>query len=160
MREIMERRILEIEKLNFIPDLIIIDWWKWQLSSVVEILNKTNLKDKLQLVGLAKKEEILYKLNNWEFEEIILKKDSAELRLLQKIRDEAHRFAITFNRDSRSKASKKNILESLPWIGIITRKKILKKYWSVENLSKINKNELKNFLWKKVFEILEEHWLI
>jgi excinuclease ABC subunit C len=159
MREIMERRIKEIKKQNFIPDLIIIDWWKWQLSSVVEILEKNNIKN-LQLVWLAKKEEILYKLVDWNFEEIILEKDSQELKLIQKIRDEAHRFAITFNRDSRIKSMKKNILESLPWFGIVTRKKILKQFGSVENLINIEKSKLKKLLNKTQIETLENHWLI
>ena len=186
MREIMERRILEIEKSNFIPDLIIIDWWKGQLSSVVEIVEKyknnvemfgknilknnsekrcisdTSLQfiQNLQLVWIAKKEEILYKLNNWKFEEVILEKDSTELRLVQKIRDEAHRFAITFNRDSRIKSMKKNILESLPWFGIVARKKILKNFWSVENLINIEKSELEKILNKNQIITLEDHWLI
>jgi excinuclease ABC subunit C len=54
--------------------------------------------------------------------------------MIQKIRDEAHRFAITFNRDSRIKVQKKNILESLPGFGAVTRKKLLRKYGNVENL--------------------------
>ena len=183
MREIMERRLLEIQKTNFIPDLIIIDWWKGQLSSVVEILEKfktgqthrsvptknnvgmnlcvhPDLLQNLQLVWLAKKEEILYKLVDWKFEEIILEKDSSELRLVQKIRDEAHRFAITFNRDSRIKSMKKNILESLPWFGPKTRKKILKNFGSVENLANIEKSELEKLLNKTQIETLENHWLI
>jgi len=168
MREIMERRLLEIEKTNFIPDLIIIDWWKGQLSSVVEIIETSPLaplltwegSQRLQLVWLAKKEEILYKLVDWKFEEIILEKDSTELRLVQKIRDEAHRFAITFNRDSRIKSMKKNILDSLPWFWIITRKKILKNFGSVDNLANIEKSELKKILNKNQIETLENHWLI
>ena len=159
MREIMERRILEINKLNFIPDLIIIDWWKWQLSSVVEIMEKNNIKN-LQLVWLAKKEEELFILRDSKFEKIVLEKDSQELRLVQKIRDEAHRFAITFNRDSRIKSMKKNILESLPWFWIVSRKKILKEFWSVENLLNIEKEEIEKFLNKTQIETLEDHWLI
>jgi excinuclease ABC subunit C len=168
MREIMERRIIEIEKLNFIPDLIIIDWGKGQLSSVVEIIEKYKTKlsishklfHNLQLVWLAKQEEELFTFKNWEFQKIILEKDSQELRLVQKIRDEAHRFAITFNRDSRIKSMKKNILESLPWFGSITRKKILKNFGSVENLINIEKSELNKFLNKTQIETLENHWLI
>jgi len=172
MREIIERRLLEVEKMNFIPDLIIIDWGKWQLSSVVEILEKTlvsphlispkgrEIAQNLQLVWLAKKEEELFTLKNWEFSKIILEKDSVELRLVQKIRDEAHRFAITFNRNSRIKSMKKNILESLPWFGIVTRKKILKNFGSVENLINIPKSELEKFLNKTQIETLENHWLI
>lgn len=164
MREIAQRRIEELKKLNNYPDLIIIDWWKPQLSSVYEIFKNSELipkeKRKIQLVWIAKKEEILYTLKNWVFKEIKLEKDSLELRLIQKIRDEAHRFAITFNRDSRNKANKKNILESLPWIWPKTRKKILKEFWSVQNLKKQDRNKLKNILNKNIIEILENHWLI
>jgi len=159
MREIMERRLLEIEKSNFIPDLIIIDWGKGQLSSVVEIVGNAGLHS-LQLVWLAKKEEELFTLKNGEFQKIILEKDSQELRLVQKIRDEAHRFAITFNRDSRIKSMKKNILESLPWFWVVTRKKILKNFGSVENLINIEKSELSKFLNKTQIETLENHGLI
>jgi len=73
------------------------------------------LIDKLQIVSIAKREEELFIINKEnEFERILLEKEANELKLVQKIRDEAHRFAITFNRDSRNKAMKKNILESLP----------------------------------------------
>jgi len=166
MREIIERRLIEVEKLWNYPDLIIIDWWKWQLSSVSEVVEKyinlenKKLNKKIQLVWIAKKEEILYKLDSWVFSEYILNKDSLELRLIQKIRDEAHRFAITFNRDSRSKSSKKNILESMPWIGQKTRKLILKEFSSVENLSKIEKSKLELVLNKNIIEILENHGII
>ena len=160
MREITKRRILELEKLWNYPDLIIIDWWKWQLSSVYEIFEKEKIEKSIQLVWIAKKEEILYTIENWEFKEFKLEKESLELRLIQKIRDEAHRFAITFNRDSRAKEGKKNILESIPGIWPKTRKLILKKFKSVENLSKQNKSELEKYLNKNIIEILENHWLI
>lgn len=70
--------------------------------------------ESLQLVSLAKKEEELFLPHAKE--SILIDKESTILRMIQKIRDEAHRFAITFNRDSRIKASKKNILEELPGI--------------------------------------------
>ena len=175
MREIATRRILELEKLQNYPDLIIIDWWKPQLSSVYEIFQSSKLDLKnIQLVWIAKKEEILYKIKSPYslsgtftqrgkeniFEEIKLEKDSLELRLIQKIRDEAHRFAITFNRDSRIKSSKKNILESLPGFWPKTRKKILKEFWNIDNLSKTNKQKLKKILNKAQIETLENHWII
>jgi len=103
MREVTIRRLKEIEKLKNTPDLIIIDGWKGQLSSVVEIIQEHNIE--LQVVWIAKKEEELFL--PWESTPIVLSKDSNELRLVQKIRDEAHRFAITFNRDSRIKSMKK-----------------------------------------------------
>lgn len=95
-----------------------------------------------------------------KIQKIILDKDSNELRLIQKIRDEAHRFAITFNRDSRIKAMKKNILESLPWFWPKTRTKLLKKYWNTEKLKEIPKSELLKTINKTQLETLEDHWII
>jgi len=208
MREIMKRRLLEIEKTWFVPDLIIIDGWKWQLSSIVEVVEKEkrktppnlplsgeetnsppnfplsgeetsphlsgewlnsppdkgelegvsyfNFLNSLQLVSLAKKQEELFL--PWEKESIFIDKESNILRMIQKIRDEAHRFAITFNRDSRIKASKKNILEELPWIWPKTRSKLLKHYWSINDIK--NDDELKNILKKSQIETLENHGII
>ena len=156
MREVITRRIKEIEKNKNTPDLIIIDGWKWQLSSVVEIIKENNIE--LQVVWIAKREEELFL--PWKSKPIILEKDSLELRLIQKIRDEAHRFAITFNRDSRIKSMKKNILEELPWFWPKTRKKILNKYWNIDNLINIEKNELKKILNNTQIDSLENHWLI
>jgi len=166
MREIMERRLKEIEKMKTIPDLIVIDGWKWQLSSVVEIMQSyipqdeknKELIDKLQLIWIAKREEEIFL--PWKSKSIILEKWSEHLRLIQAIRDEAHRFAITFNRDSRSKSMKKNILEALPGIWPKTRKKILKEFWSLEWLQKADDTSRKNILSKSILEILENHWLI
>ncbi len=187
MREIMERRIQEIIKAWIIPDLIIIDWWKGQLSSVVEIVdryldmfkksetNNYNILSKLQLVWIAKREEELFIVNKSPFLDkegeasetggggftrILLSKDSQELKMVQKIRDEAHRFAITFNRDSRIKSMKKNILESLPWFWPVARKKILKTYWNVEELKNVPKNELQKILNVQQIETLDDHWLL
>jgi excinuclease ABC subunit C len=171
MREIMGRRLKEIEKTLILPDLIIIDWWKWQLSSVVEVINNFNKDNEnknyleivknLQIVSIAKKEEELFIINEKnEFERFLLDKDSSELKMIQKIRDEAHRFAITFNRDSRIKSMKKNILESLPWFWPKTRAKILKKYWSIEKLREVNIDELRLLLNKNQIETLENHSII
>ena len=156
MREVITRRLKEIEKLWNKPDLIIIDWWKWQLSSVVEIIKEKNIE--LQVVWIAKREEELFL--PWESNSILLNKDSNELRLVQKIRDEAHRFAITFNRDSRIKSMKKNILEELPWFWPKTRKKILNKYWNIEKIKLISIEELNKILSKTQIKTLENHWII
>lgn len=115
-------------------------------------------KEKLQIVSLAKRDEELFLPG--KSEPILLEKDSAELRLIQALRDEAHRFAITFNRDSRSKSSKKSILEAIPGIGPVTRKKILKLYGSIDMLKDIDKIELQKQLGKTVVENLENHGII
>jgi excinuclease ABC subunit C len=121
LKEIIKRRLKEIENKKTLPDLIIIDGGKGQLSSVLATIEEykkncdeetRNLVEKLQLISLAKKEEEVFLPN--QKESILLDKESEELRLIQKIRDEAHRFAITFNREKRIKSMQKNILESLP----------------------------------------------
>jgi excinuclease ABC subunit C len=156
MREVITRRLKEIDKLWNIPDLIIIDGWKWQLSSVVDIIKEHNYN--IQIVWIAKREEELFL--PWNSIPILLNKESNELRLVQKIRDEAHRFAITFNRDSRIKSMKKNILEELPWFWPKTRKKILNKYWSIDKIKWIWTKELETILNKTQIETLENHWLL
>lgn len=166
MREVITRRFKEILKTWEIPDLIIIDGWKWQLSSVNFILENFKKEEnfeifsQIQIVSIAKREEELFVFRAWLFKKFVLDKNSQELRMIQKIRDEAHRFAITFNRDSRIKSMKKNILESLPGFWPVTRKKILKKYWNVENLSNFSIEELSKDLNKNQIKILEEHWII
>lgn len=167
LKEIIERRLKEIENKKTLPDLIIIDGGKWQLSSVMKVIEyykkncdeeTRNLLEKLQLISLAKREEEIFL--PWKSEALILDKESECLRLVQKIRDEAHRFAITFNREKRIQSMQKNILESLPWFWPITRKKLLKKYGSVENLKNIERKELEKILNKNQVETLEDHSLI
>jgi excinuclease ABC subunit C len=101
----------------------------------MKILNNSDIEKYPQMVSIAKREEELFLPG--ESESIILDKESNELRLLQALRDEAHRFAISFNRDSRSKAVKQNILEAIPGIGPKTRKKILTLYGSVAGLKEV-----------------------
>lgn len=168
LKEIIYRRLKEIINLWNLPDLIIIDGWLWQLSSVIKIVanfKKTNIDseniwliDKLNLISIAKRNEEIYVPN--DNKPIVLKKESLELRLVQEIRDESHRFAITFNRDLRVKNMKKNILEELPWFWPKTRKKILSLCWNVDNLKNIKKDELKKILNKIQIETLEWHWLL
>ncbi|MCP4522678.1 MAG: excinuclease ABC subunit C [Candidatus Gracilibacteria bacterium] len=183
MKEVMNRRLLEIKKTQMIPDLIIIDGGKGQLGSVLQIihtykenitaqLNDSTLSDSerennklflsnlnnLQLVSIAKKEEELFLPGTPT--PVILSHESQELKLTQKLRDEAHRFAITFNRDKRIKSMKKNILESLPGFGPTTRKKILKHFGSVENISQENKLSLEKHLNKNQIQTLIDHGLI
>jgi len=174
MREIMTRRLEEIRFSGMIPDLIIIDGGKGQLSSVVEIVDNTkqwltekhelteeeqlflkNLEN-LQLVSIAKKEEELFLPG--KSEPILLDKESMMLRMVQRIRDEAHRFAITFNRSSRTKTLKKNILEELPGFGPQTRKKLLAQYGSVENI--VHDEHLKSIVSGSQLQTLMDHGII
>lgn len=164
MREIITRRIKELKQKNNLPDMMVIDGWKGQLSSVMEIVDKykkdpehREIIEKLQIISLAERAwEVVFVpySNKW----IKLDKDSNELKLLQKLRDESHRFAITFNRDSRIKAQTKNILEQIPGIWPISRKKLLNHYWSIDSIK--DDDELKKLINKNQIESLRDHGII
>ncbi len=176
MKEILTRRLKEIEKIGFVPDLIIIDGGKGQLSSVMSVVEEFKSKphpspllsgegieeidifSKLQFVSIAKREEELFLPG--EKTSILLEKDSEELRLVQKIRDEAHRFAITFNRDSRIKSSKKNMLEDLPGIWPKTRVKLLKEFGNLDAIFEAGEEKLSKFMSSSQLEVFRDHGLI
>lgn len=169
LQEIIERRLKELLLKKNLPDLLIIDGGKWQLGSVMEVIERYifqekdnienfNILENLQVCSLAKQEEEIFLPH--ESQSIKLDKNSEELRLMQKIRDEAHRFAITFNKEKRLKAQIKNILDSIPGIGPKTRKKLLKNFESVDNLKNISKQELGKYINKSQMESLEIHGII
>ena len=106
MKEVLTRRLTRLGTKNWEkPDLIIIDGGKGQLSSVMRIVEELGIKD-IDFVSLAKREEEVFLPH--KSKSILLPRDSNALYLIQRIRDEAHRFAITFHRDLRSKAMKKD----------------------------------------------------
>ncbi len=110
------------------------------------------------LFSLAKREEEIF--TEASPESFRFEKGSPELTLLQSLRDEAHRFAITFNRKTRSKAMKKNVLEELPGFGPVTRKKLLSLAGSVEGIRELERTELETVLNKTQIETLESHGLV
>ena len=142
MKEVLTRRMqkLNSDDISFssMPDLIIIDGGKGQLSSAVEILNRFNYTN--DLISLAKREEEVFKPNNSM--PIVLKKASYSLRLIQLARDEAHRFAITFNRQLRAKGMFKGGLESITGVGPKTRRILLSQFRTIENIKNATLDEL------------------
>ena len=141
MAEVVYRRYkrLQEEEKPF-PQLIIIDGGKGQLSSAVESIKKLNLIGKTTLVGLAKNEEELFFTGDTE--SLKLPWDSESLKLIRRIRDEVHRFGITFHRNQRSKGSFKNELENIEGIGKTTIDLLLKKFKSVKNIKEKSIDEL------------------
>ena len=144
MREVLTRRM---EKLNgddvsfsMMPDLIIIDGGKGQLGYAVEVMEKYGYKR--DIISLAKREEEVFKPK--ESKPYILKKGSFSLRLIQLARDEAHRFAITFNRQLRAKGMYKGGLESIEGVGPVTRRALLSKFRTIENIKNAELSEIEN----------------
>ncbi len=147
MREIVVRRYQRIiqEALPF-PDLIIVDGGKGQLSSAAQALQELNLYGQIPIIGIAKKLEEIY------FPEdplpLHIHKKSQALLLIQQIRDEAHRFAITFHRKKRSKSSLLSELEEIPGIGPAATESLLRHFKSVKKIMTADPNELEALIGK------------
>lgn len=133
MREVIRRRYSRvIEENTPLPDLIIIDGGKGQLSSAMEIIKELAIADKVTVIGLAKRLEEVFFPN--QKEAVLLPKTSSGLKLIQQLRDEAHRFAIEYHRLLRDKRTLKSELTNIPGIGEITTQKLLKHFGSVKNI--------------------------
>lgn len=159
MKQVISRRYKRVidEDLSF-PDLIIIDGGKGQLSSACEALKELNIYNKTNIIGLAKKLEEVYFPN--DSMPILLNKKSYYLKLLQQIRNEAHRFAINYHKDLRSKNFLKSGIESIRGIGEKTRLKLINKFGSIAGIKKANKKDLEDTIGQKktadILRYLEE----
>ncbi len=147
MTEVVHRRYKRvIEEGLPLPQLIIIDGGKGQLSAAMESINALGLAGKVTVVGLAKNEEELFFYGDTE--SLKLPWDSDSLKLIRRIRDEVHRFGITFHRNQRSKGSFKNELEDIEGIGKATIDVLLKKFKSVKNIKAKTLDELTEVIGK------------
>lgn len=152
MQEVIERRYTRLKEENQkLPDLIMVDGGKGQLSSAVEILNNLEFNN-YNIIGLAKRLEEVFFPNNSDPE--LIPKTSSGLKLLQQIRDEAHRFAITFHRTRRSKRIIKSELTDIKGIGTETAKILLENFGSVETIKKTSKDELAKIIGIKKAELI------
>ena len=148
MREVVERRYNRlINEEKKLPDLIIIDGGKGQLSASCEVLKKLNIYNKINIIGIAKKLEEIYFPN--DSVPILLGKKSEQLKLIQNIRNEAHRFAINYHKQLRSNTFLKSELEQIDGIGEMTRIKLIKKFKSFDNIKNIEKDKLIKVIGKK-----------
>jgi excinuclease ABC subunit C len=116
----------------FLPDFLIVDGGKGQLSRAVAVLEKFDLLDKIPVAGLAKQNEELFVPNRST--PIVLPRKSQGLFLIQRVRDEAHRFAITSHRKRRTKSGLASRLDSIPGIGPARRKALLSRFGSIEKI--------------------------
>ena len=124
----------------FLPDLLIVDGGKGQLSRAVQVLEDFGLTDRVPVVGLAKQEEEVFFPNNPQ--SLLLPRHSQGFYLIQRIRDEAHRFAITAHRKQRNKIGIASVLDSIPGIGPAKRKALLREFGSVDKIRAASVDEL------------------
>lgn len=136
MQEVVYRRYRDYEDL---PSLVVIDGGKGQLSSALEVIRGLGLHD-LPVIGLAKREEEIFK--EGQSESILLDRDSAALHLIQRIRDEAHRFAITYHRKLRGKRNLVSVLDHVEGIGSKRRQELWKAFKSIEEMKAASVEEL------------------
>jgi len=123
-----------------LPDLLIVDGGKGQLGRAVEVLKRFDLLDKVPVAGLAKQNEELFVPDR--LSPIILPRHSQGLYLVQRVRDEAHRFAITSHRNRRTRMGLASRLDAIPGIGPVRRKALLNHFGTIQNIEQASLEEL------------------
>jgi len=153
IEEVVYRRYSRLKKENInLPQLIIVDGGKGQLTSAIKSLKKINLFGSIAVIGIAKKLEKIY------FPEdplpLYLDKRSSSLKLIQQLRNEAHRFSLLHHRKKRSSEFLQSSLDSVKGIGPKTIEKLLVEFGSVKNIFKADKKRVLSLIGKKKYERL------
>ncbi len=156
MREIIQRRYQHLITENKpLPNLIIIDGGKGQLSAAYTTLQNLALHEKIEIIAIAKKQEFIYTPNNPA--PIIISKKSPSLKLLQHIRNNTHDFAIQFHRKTRKKNTLKSQLQTIPTFGPKTIQKLLTTFHSIQNIKQTPTENLINTIGQKKTQLLLTH---
>lgn len=157
MQEVVYRRYSRLKaEEKPLPDLIVIDGGKGQLSAAQETLRALGLSDKIKMIGVAKRlEEIFFP---GESIPLFLDRRSETLKVLQQIRDEAHRFGITHHRNKRSKSTFRTQLTEIEGIGDITSRNLLLKFQSVKKISQTSLEELTNAIGASKAKIVYDYF--
>jgi excinuclease ABC subunit C len=156
MREAVTRRYRRVlEEKKELPGLILIDGGIGQLHAAAQALDSLQIINQ-PLASIAKKEEILYVLGQ-EDEPIVLERHSPVLHLIQQIRDETHRFAVSFHRQRRGKRQTETALNDIPGVGPLTAQKLLKEFGSVANIRRAGVEKLSGVVSRKNAEKILAH---
>ena len=159
MEEVVHRRYKRLsEEGHSLPQLIVIDGGKGQLSSAVKSLDRLGLREQIAIIGIAKRlEEIYYPGDSIP---MYLDKKSETLKVIQQLRNEAHRFGLTLHRNIRSKNALKSPLDQIEGIGPRTKERLLKKFKSLKRIKAASKEEIIGLLGRvkgvKIFQKLQE----
>ncbi len=156
MREAVTRRYRRLqEEKKELPGLILIDGGIGQLHAAAQALEALQIINQ-PVASIAKKEEILYVLGQ-EDEPVVLERHSPVLHLIQQIRDETHRFAVTFHRQRRGKRQTQTALSEIPGVGARTAQKLLREFGSVANIQRAGLEELSSVIPRKSAEKILKH---
>ncbi len=156
MQEVIRRRYSRLlDEGGVLPDLVMVDGGKGQLSSAVQVLKQLGIRDQ-QIIGLAKRLEEVFLPGKSEPE--ILPKTSSGLRLLQQVRDEAHRFAITYHRSLRAKRTLQTELDLVKGIGKKRAQELLEAFGSVQGVKFATQEQLAEIVGEKVAGKIKEHF--
>lgn len=148
MEEVVHRRYLRmLEEGSSLPQLIVIDGGKGQLSVAVEVLKRLGIDDKVAVISIAERLEEIYFPG--DSVPLYLDKNSSTLKLIQNLRNEAHRFGLTFHQDKRSKAALSSQLTNIPGIGEKTIEILINHFKSVDNIKKASFKDLKDVVGEK-----------
>jgi excinuclease ABC subunit C len=157
MKEVVYRRYRRvIEEKETFPQLIIIDGGKGQLNAALEAMEELKVKSKATTIGLAKNEEEIF--FSGDKQPLKLPFNSESLKIIRAIRNEVHRFGISFHRNKRSKGTFKNKLEEIPGIGKNTADILLKEFKSVKKIIQTQKNELARVVGKAKAGIITDYF--
>jgi excinuclease ABC subunit C len=157
MEEIIYRRYSRLlQEKKPLPQLIVIDGGKGQLSAAVKSLNKLGLSGKMGIIGIAKKLEELYYPNDPV--PLYLDKTSETLKVIQQLRDEAHRFGITHHRKKRDKGTLKSELTAIEGVGFATAQKLLRKFKSVKKIKTSSEQVLAEVIGKSKAAVVYNHF--
>ena len=147
MEEVVYRRYRGmLEEKKSLPQLIVVDGGKGQLSSAVSALEKLDLRGKITIIGIAKRLEEIYLPE--DSIPVYINKNSETLKIIQQLRNEAHRFGISFHRDKRSNSFLTSELNAIPGIGEKTMQKLLSEFKSVKNIKDLSKQKIAELIGK------------
>ncbi len=157
MQEIVQRRYSGLQEKNeSLPQLLIVDGGKGQLNAALKSLEKLNLEDKIAVIGIAERLEEIFFPNDPV--SLYLNKNSESLKLIQQLRNEAHRFGLKFHRNKRSKEMMKSELENIKGIGSITIEKLMKSLKTYDEITKADTEILERIIGKSKTRILKKYF--
>jgi excinuclease ABC subunit C len=157
MREVVLRRYSRLLKEgNPLPQLIVIDGGKGQLNAAVEALKKVGLDGKIATIGIAERLEEIYYPN--DSVPLYIDKNSETLKLIQRLRDEAHRFGLSFHRRQRSNQQLVSELDGVKGIGPVTKNKLLTHFKSIKRLKEADQKEIVSIIGPSKGNIIRE-WI-